>query len=115
MILIDSSLWLTGLSSWLQATVYRTKQVGGVFDCELFNHESFIFCAQNYSTEAGNVRAACEHNSNIAWQANKFRDSQTWMAIKLFYSDMAEAAMVVSQGKESGRGRGAGRQFRKAS
>ncbi|KAG0366813.1 WD repeat-containing protein 24 [Gamsiella multidivaricata] len=80
-----------------EATVYRTRQTGGVFDCELFNHESFIYCAQNYSTEAGNVRNACEHNSNIAWQANKFRDSQTWTAIKLFYSDMAESAMVVSQ------------------
>ncbi|KAF9351039.1 WD repeat-containing protein 24 [Mortierella sp. NVP85] len=85
------------LDGSLEATIYRTKQVGGVFDCELFNHEAFIFCAQNYSTEAGNVRAACEHNSNIAWQANKFRDSQTWMTIKLFYSDMAESAMVVSQ------------------
>ncbi|KAF9995966.1 WD repeat-containing protein 24, partial [Modicella reniformis] len=80
-----------------EATIYRTRQTGGVFDCELFNHEAFIYCAQNYSTEAGNVRAACEHNCNIAWQANKFRDSQAWMAIKLFYSDMAESTMVVSQ------------------
>ncbi|KAI8606665.1 WD40-repeat-containing domain protein [Dissophora ornata] len=80
-----------------EATTYRTRQTGGVFDCELFNHEAFIYCAQNYSTEAGNVRDACQHNSNIAWQANRFRDSQTWTAIKLFYSDMAEAALVVSQ------------------
>ncbi|KAI1295225.1 WD repeat-containing protein 24 [Mortierella claussenii] len=80
-----------------EATLYRTRQTGGVFDCELFNHEAFIYCAQNYSTEAGKVREACEHNSNIAWQANKFRDSQTWTTIKLFYSDMAESALVVSQ------------------
>jgi len=65
----------------------------------MFNHEAFIYCAQNYSTEAGNVRDACEHNANIAWQANRYRDSQTWMAIKLFYSDMAEPAIVLSQGK----------------
>ncbi|KAG0205413.1 WD repeat-containing protein 24 [Mortierella sp. GBA30] len=80
-----------------EATVYRTSQRGGVFDSELFNHEAFIYCAQNYSTEAGNVRDACEHNSNIAWQANRYRDSQTWTALKLFYSDMVESAIVVSQ------------------
>ncbi|KAG0223515.1 WD repeat-containing protein 24 [Mortierella sp. GBA43] len=80
-----------------EATIYRARQTGGVIDCELFNHEAFIYCAQNYSTEAGNVRVACEHNANVAWQANRFRDSQAWMAIKLFYSDMAESAMVVSQ------------------
>ncbi|KAF9203163.1 WD repeat-containing protein 24 [Haplosporangium sp. Z 27] len=79
-----------------QATVYRTKQTGGVFDCELFNHEAFIFCAQNYSIDAGNIREACEHNSNIAWKANRYRDSQTWTAIKLFYSDMAESAAIVA-------------------
>ncbi|KAF9916707.1 WD repeat-containing protein 24 [Lobosporangium transversale] len=82
-----------------EATIYRTRQAGGVFDCELFNHEAFIYCAQNYSLDSDNVRAACEHNSNIAWQANKFRDSQTWTAIKLFYSDMAESAIIVSQGE----------------
>ncbi|KAF9100937.1 WD repeat-containing protein 24 [Mortierella sp. AM989] len=80
-----------------EATVYRTRQTGGVFDCELFNHEAFIYCAQNYSTDANNVREACEHNSNIAWQANRYRDSQTWTSIKLFYSDMAESAAIVSQ------------------
>ncbi|KAG0330501.1 WD repeat-containing protein 24 [Dissophora globulifera] len=80
-----------------EPTIYRTRQTGGVFDCELFNHEAFIYCAQNYLTEAGNVRNACEHNSNIAWQANRFRDSQTWTSLKLFYSDMAESALVVSQ------------------
>ncbi|CAO3571776.1 unnamed protein product [Mortierella alpina] len=80
-----------------EATVYRTRQRGGVFDSELFNHEAFIYCAQNYSIEAGNVREACEHNSNIAWQANRYRDSQTWTALKLFYSDMVESALVVSQ------------------
>ncbi|KAF9949312.1 WD repeat-containing protein 24 [Mortierella alpina] len=80
-----------------EATVYRTRQRGGVFDSELFNHEAFIYCAQNYSIEAGNVRDACEHNSNIAWQANRYRDSQTWTALKLFYSDMVDSALVVSQ------------------
>ncbi|KAG0318200.1 WD repeat-containing protein 24, partial [Linnemannia gamsii] len=77
--------------------VYRTRQTGGVFDCELFNHEAFIYCAQNYSMEAGNIREVCEHNSNVAWQANKYRDSQTWIALKLFFSEMAEPAIVVSQ------------------
>ncbi|KAG0011442.1 WD repeat-containing protein 24 [Entomortierella chlamydospora] len=85
------------LDGSVEATVYRTRQTGGVFDCELFNHEAFIYCAQNYSTDANNVREACEHNSNIAWQANRYRDSQTWTAIKLFYSDMAESAAIVSQ------------------
>ncbi|KAF9347922.1 WD repeat-containing protein 24 [Mortierella sp. AD094] len=55
--------------------------------------------AENYSTDTSNVREACEHNSNIAWQANRYRDSQTWTAIKLFYSDMAETAAIVSQGE----------------
>lgn len=68
-----------------------------MFDCELFNFEAFIFCAQNYSTEAGNVREVCEHNSNIAWQASRYRDSQTWTALKLFYSDMTESSVVVAQ------------------
>ncbi|KAG0067333.1 WD repeat-containing protein 24 [Linnemannia elongata] len=77
--------------------VYRTRQTGGVFDCELFNHEAFIYCAQNYSMEAGNIREVCEHNSNVAWQANKYRDSQAWTALKLFFSEMAEPAIVVSQ------------------
>ncbi|KAF9903787.1 WD repeat-containing protein 24 [Linnemannia zychae] len=79
--------------------VYRTRQTGGVFDCELFNHEAFIYCAQNYSMEAGNVRNVCEHNSNVAWQANKYRDSQAWTALKLFYSEMTDPAIVVSQGE----------------
>ncbi|KAG0024651.1 WD repeat-containing protein 24, partial [Podila clonocystis] len=78
-------------------TIYRTRQSAGVFDCELFNYEAFIYCAQNYSTEAGNVREACEHNSNIAWQANRYRDSQTWTALKLFYSDIVESSVVVAQ------------------
>ncbi|KAF9399278.1 WD repeat-containing protein 24 [Mortierella sp. AD011] len=85
------------LDGSVEATVYRTRQTGGVFDCELFNHEAFIYCAQNYSTDANNVREACEHNSNVAWQASRYRDSQTWTAIKLFYSDMAESAAIVSQ------------------
>ncbi|KAF9090534.1 WD repeat-containing protein 24, partial [Mortierella sp. AD031] len=80
-----------------EPTVYKTRQTGGVFDCELFNHEAFIYCAQNYSMEAGNIRAVCEHNSNVAWQANKYRDSQAWIALKLFYSEMADPAIVVSQ------------------
>ncbi|KAF9180960.1 WD repeat-containing protein 24 [Haplosporangium sp. Z 11] len=80
-----------------EAMMYRTRQTGGVFDCELFNHEAFIYCAQNYSTDAGNIKHACEHNANIAWQASKYRDSQTWTALRLFYSDMAEHAVVVSQ------------------
>ncbi|KAG0095086.1 WD repeat-containing protein 24 [Podila epicladia] len=80
-----------------EPTIYRTSQSAGVFDCDLFNYEAFIYCAQNYSTEAGNVREACEHNSNIAWQANRYRDSQTWTALKLFYSDMAESSVVVAQ------------------
>ncbi|KAG0263461.1 WD repeat-containing protein 24 [Mortierella polycephala] len=80
-----------------EAMMYRTRQTGGVFDCELFNHEAFIYCAQNYSTDAGDIKHACEHNANIAWQASRYRDSQTWTALKLFYSDMAEHAVVVSQ------------------
>ncbi|KAG0326552.1 WD repeat-containing protein 24, partial [Podila horticola] len=80
-----------------EPTIYRTRQSAGVFDCELFNFEAFIFCAQNYSTEAGNVREVCEHNSNIAWQASRYRDSQTWTALKLFYSDMTESSVVVAQ------------------
>ncbi|KAF9922454.1 WD repeat-containing protein 24, partial [Linnemannia zychae] len=77
--------------------VYKTRQTGGVFDCELFNHEAFIYCAQNYSMEAGNIRQVCEHNSNVAWQANKYRDSQTWTAIKLFYSEMTDPAIALTQ------------------
>ncbi|KFH68134.1 hypothetical protein MVEG_06863 [Podila verticillata NRRL 6337] len=80
-----------------EPTIYRTRQSAGVFDCDLFNYEAFIYCAQNYSTEAGSVREACEHNSNVAWQANRYRDSQTWTALKLFYSDMTESSVVVAQ------------------
>ncbi|KAG9321212.1 hypothetical protein KVV02_002124 [Mortierella alpina] len=95
------SVALDGSQEASSATVYRTRQRGGVFDSELFNHEAFIYCAQNYSIEAGNVRDACEHNSNIAWQANRYRDSQTWTALKLFYSDMVESALIVSQGEST--------------
>ncbi|KAF9581842.1 WD repeat-containing protein 24 [Lunasporangiospora selenospora] len=80
-----------------EATIYRTRQSGGVFECDLFNYEAFIYCAQNYTIEAGKVREACEHNSNIAWQANKYRDSQTWTAIKLFYNEMNDSAVIASQ------------------
>ena len=79
--------------------VYKTKQAGGVFDCELFNHEAFIYCAQNYSMETGNIRAICEYNSNVAWQGNKYRDSQAWISLKLFYSEIADPDIVVSQGE----------------
>jgi hypothetical protein len=48
--------------------------------------------------EAGNIREVCEHNSNVAWQANKHRDSQAWTALKLFFSEMADPAIVLSQG-----------------
>ncbi|KAG0253014.1 WD repeat-containing protein 24 [Actinomortierella ambigua] len=86
----------TALDGSSEATMYQTKQAAGVFGGELFDAEGFIFCAQNYVIDSGDVRAACEYNANVAWHAQRYRDSQTWTALKLFYADMAEAGVVQS-------------------
>ncbi|KAF9971334.1 WD repeat-containing protein 24 [Actinomortierella ambigua] len=86
----------TALDGSSEATMYQTKQAAGVFDGELFDAEGFIFCAQNYVIDSSDVRAACEHNANVAWHAQRYRDSQTWAALKLFYADMMEAGVVQS-------------------
>ncbi|KAG0242198.1 WD repeat-containing protein 24 [Actinomortierella wolfii] len=86
----------TALDGSSEATMYQTKQAAGVFDGEFFDAEGFIFCAQNYTIDSSDVRVACEHNANVAWHAQRFRDSQTWAALKLFYADMLEAGVVAS-------------------
>ncbi|CAG8490708.1 5101_t:CDS:10 [Diversispora eburnea] len=65
------------------------QQKTGVASLPTFDHKSFSYLAENYKISDPDIWTACEHNSKVAWEAQRFRTAQTWKIVQLLYTKEA--------------------------
>ncbi|CAG8452306.1 844_t:CDS:10 [Ambispora leptoticha] len=65
----------------------RSQQKTGVSFMTMFDYESFKYLAENYMISTDDILNTCQHNAKIAWEAQKFRTSQTWKIVQLLFSN----------------------------
>ncbi|KAG9307259.1 hypothetical protein G9A89_017087 [Geosiphon pyriformis] len=63
----------------------RNHPKTGVACLMTFDYESFRYLAENYIISSEDIWNTCEHNARVAWEAQKYRSSQTWKIIQLLY------------------------------
>ncbi|KAJ1562795.1 WD repeat-containing protein 24 [Nowakowskiella sp. JEL0078] len=67
----------------LSVDVFSPNHETGIMDTKTFDHEAFIFLAENYLLDNKRISESCDHNAEMATLVSQYKIAQTWRIVKL--------------------------------